>query len=420
MASPTVDYLLGIPLLHKHAVTDITGLGPFLQGGILFGGASGDIAQSLLGLYWDSATDRFSVGTNSNYTSKSNILTGDTTERGEVIRLTSGQSANATEIQNSTGSILNGVMADGSYLIPTTNVVNSTQRMSFKGTPGGFSNYALVVDRNQGQNNAGNWVGFYLRDNGVEVSMRCVTNGFTQGVVDLELHNQNGKCYSAPSGGGNFYFNPVQNTTDISINRVPAQTMYPGAGSPSPQGLQRVSICPIAATSPTSVEDIASRWVEGAPTQSVNMTITRRIADLIHTGDAGGYGQIIRGYTSQTQNLSEWQDVSKNNLASVSAAGNFKCQGFGAKVASKTSTYTAADENVILCDASSGAFTINLPAAASFTDRQYVIKKTDSSANAITIDGNSSETIDGATTQALTVQYQSITIACNGSNWFII
>ena len=42
------------------------------------------------------------------------------------------------------------------------------------------------------------------------------------------------------------------------------------------------------------------------------------------------------------------------------------------------------------------------------------------STNTLTIDPNSTETIDGSTTFALNVQYQSITIVTDGSNWFII
>ena len=91
------------------------------------------------------------------------------------------------------------------------------------------------------------------------------------------------------------------------------------------------------------------------------------------------------------------------------------------KVASKTTTYTATgDESVILCDATSAAFTVTLPAAASFTNKHYRIKKTDSSANAVTIDGNSSETIDGSTTLILHDQSDCVTIVSDGSNWQII
>jgi hypothetical protein len=88
---------------------------------------------------------------------------------------------------------------------------------------------------------------------------------------------------------------------------------------------------------------------------------------------------------------------------------------------SKTANYTAtASDDVILCSASGGAFTITLPAAASSTGLHLVVKKTDSGFNAVTIDGNASETIDGATTKKLSTQYESIEIVCDGSNWHIV
>ena len=88
---------------------------------------------------------------------------------------------------------------------------------------------------------------------------------------------------------------------------------------------------------------------------------------------------------------------------------------------SKTAAYTATqDDKVILCDASGGAFTVILPAASGLTDKIFTIKKTDSSALAVTIDGNASETIDGLTTVTLDSQYSFAIIVCDGSNWTII
>lgn len=76
--------------------------------------------------------------------------------------------------------------------------------------------------------------------------------------------------------------------------------------------------------------------------------------------------------------------------------------------------------NTILVDASGGAFTVNLPAAATvgagFT---VTIKKVDSSANVVTIDANGSETIDGALTFTIGGIYQDVNIICDGSNWSI-
>lgn len=95
----------------------------------------------------------------------------------------------------------------------------------------------------------------------------------------------------------------------------------------------------------------------------------------------------------------------------------------GAKVVSKVfsdSPYTAGNEDVILCDCTAGNIIINLPAKSGVPRRIYHIKKIDSSANTITVDADGSETIDGATTQVISVQYDCIEIVCGSSEWSII
>jgi hypothetical protein len=87
---------------------------------------------------------------------------------------------------------------------------------------------------------------------------------------------------------------------------------------------------------------------------------------------------------------------------------------------SVTSAYTATSgDYTILCNATSGAFTVTLPLAKPNTYKVYIIKKTDVSANAVTIDGNGAETIDGATTQSLSSQYATKTLHCDGTEWHI-
>lgn len=74
----------------------------------------------------------------------------------------------------------------------------------------------------------------------------------------------------------------------------------------------------------------------------------------------------------------------------------------------------------LLCDATSGAITINLLAAAIATNGyQITIKKTDISTNLITIDGASSETIEGRSSFILYDQNDVVTILCDGNNWRI-
>lgn len=93
------------------------------------------------------------------------------------------------------------------------------------------------------------------------------------------------------------------------------------------------------------------------------------------------------------------------------------------RIATRTITASAtvsASDVVILADATSAAITITLPAAASSAGRVLYIKKIDASANAVTIDGNASETIDDALTKANTTQYLSYTIVCDGAEWWIV
>lgn len=90
-----------------------------------------------------------------------------------------------------------------------------------------------------------------------------------------------------------------------------------------------------------------------------------------------------------------------------------------------TKAYAAADTlakdcDLALCDATSGAFSLDLPASPSAGDN-YIIKKTDVSANAVTVDGNG-KNIDGAATYALASQYDSVRVLYDSTDdeWYII
>lgn len=74
----------------------------------------------------------------------------------------------------------------------------------------------------------------------------------------------------------------------------------------------------------------------------------------------------------------------------------------------------------VLVDASGAAKTITLPVASGVTGRIYNIKKTDSTANTVTVDANASELIDGGLTAVIAQQYTTLSIQCDGSNWYII
>ena len=86
-----------------------------------------------------------------------------------------------------------------------------------------------------------------------------------------------------------------------------------------------------------------------------------------------------------------------------------------------TSTDTLGDsDGIFYCNAASGAITLNLPASANYERRLYLIQKTDTSSNNITIDPDGSEFIDGFPSLSLTGLNQAVLIQCNGVGWDVI
>lgn len=97
---------------------------------------------------------------------------------------------------------------------------------------------------------------------------------------------------------------------------------------------------------------------------------------------------------------------------------NKTIQGLKTNVNAKTATYTAALTDDYIPCAPAANMTINLPAASTATGKRFKIQKTDNSAFTVTIDGASSETINGALTYVLNTQYQVVELECDGAAWF--
>jgi hypothetical protein len=142
---------------------------------------------------------------------------------------------------------------------------------------------------------------------------------------------------------------------------------------------------------------------------------------VIHSGSGGSkfrsiIPQVTGTYSCGILSL-RWANV-------FSVDGDFSGSLTTAGLTTGIQTVTIASDTLVdtdhttLCDCTSNTITINLPAASA--GQRFEIKKIDASANAVTIDGNASETIDGALTATLTTQYESITIVSDGTNWFIV
>lgn len=91
------------------------------------------------------------------------------------------------------------------------------------------------------------------------------------------------------------------------------------------------------------------------------------------------------------------------------------------EITSANTPYPAdpAQNTVILVDATGGAIQVDLPALADVPGRVYHVKKTDASANAVTVAGASGDTIDGAATAVILIQYESLMVVAGPSEWGI-
>lgn len=86
----------------------------------------------------------------------------------------------------------------------------------------------------------------------------------------------------------------------------------------------------------------------------------------------------------------------------------------------KTANYTVtANDEMILGNATGGTITFSLPAITGTQGKRYYFKKVDNSANAVIVDPDASETIDGVSNYQLTNQYEGILIESDGSTWWI-
>lgn len=85
-------------------------------------------------------------------------------------------------------------------------------------------------------------------------------------------------------------------------------------------------------------------------------------------------------------------------------------------ISAQTGTYSAlVTDEWITAD---GTFTITLPAVADALGVRLDI--TNIGTGVITVDGTGAETISGAANYVMNIQYQSVTLACNGSAWYIL
>lgn len=132
---------------------------------------------------------------------------------------------------------------------------------------------------------------------------------------------------------------------------------------------------------------------------------------IIATSPAGSSGTTLNPHTE---------------IMRVTALKEIKLTGGGVSfksLHSQTGTVTLTVEDMYVGCNTAASVTINLPAAATAGQgKMYIIKDETGQAltNNVTITPNGSEKIDTGSNYVIANNFQSITLVCNGSNWFMV
>lgn len=242
------------------------------------------------------------------------------------------------------------------------------------------------------------------------------------------LHAMSGGPAISDSSGGNYTaYNagyPVRNQfgktsiSDATLTLLRHDTVFvdaPGMATVDVTAARTVHL--VAATNgqitmrlPSPADATAAMYTIKKIDDSANMVIVTAVSGEGPDGrdiQLGGPND----YVTVLSNGAEWFILSSNRMA-----GNTRFHdGAG--------TYDidmAVD--VYLLSAFAGAKTARLPPADAVAaiGRTVHVKKTDSSANAVTISVQGGGNIDGGTTVSLNGQYKSVTVVSNGAQWYVL
>ncbi len=297
---------------------------------------------------------------------------------------------------------------------PNTNTLHNRFANVFIDAPGDFgleltSGAALS---NTGYNTFDN-VFVVVSGNGIGVQLAaCSNNIFTNlhvtcgggAAAPINLAFDNGQSDLWPAANVFFGLEPH----DVAMT----QTGTPAAALP-PNFI--VAMSPSNGALTPDVEGLAAIFVNTdgdlVLLPSRNAAHTKPIGDVVVSTP----GTEVRNLIPETDNEAD--------LGSIDFAWHLAWVSGG--VATAVTTHTAASVTVtlahhtLLADCTSNAVEFELPDATTCPGKVLIFKKIDASGNAMVIDPNGTQTIDGsATSLSLTTQWQTRMIQSNGTAWF--
>jgi len=198
----------------------------------------------------------------------------------------------------------------------------------------------------------------------------------------------------------------VSTTVDVSASNVGGilPVAKGGTGTASPSLVAGANIASITGTWPNQTINATTQGGGGSSSLAVALGSSTIVTTLVSSPTA-----IVNFDRSQFS-----ATLTGGATAFVSIAPS--------TTAVSGSTTLSSTHSVVMASASGGAITVTLPTAVGISGKIYRIKMTSSSSstNTVTVATTSAQTIDGATTQVLTLQYTDIPVISDGSNWSIL
>lgn len=155
-------------------------------------------------------------------------------------------------------------------------------------------------------------------------------------------------------------------------------------------------------------DDYSEVGVVGALSQQIDILIGLVVGDILEfrIGSAGGSG--TGGPPGPIGPQGPTGPAGSNSV------------GGPISISTKTANYTVlSTDNVLNANCTGGAVTFSLPPAGTSTGRVFWFKKIDSSLNAMIIQANGVDLIDGSSSIMTVDQYQAYTLITDGTAWYL-
>jgi hypothetical protein len=193
-------------------------------------------------------------------------------------------------------------------------------------------------------------------------------------------------------------------------------------GSNTPVANRKLSVTNEGANLGVSVVTVAStdNVIETFVSGEANLRFSVIGTGALRWGAGGASALDVRLYRTNTNTLTV--DNGAGGSALFSVLGTTQVQRFQTSiVTTAASPYAVTSTDFVVLANPGAAQTINLPAAAAgLTGRMITVKRANNSVNIVTV-GTLGGNIDGAASRALAGgTYDSITVTCDGANWWII